>query len=210
MKIVPAINAETIEEILEKIERVKSETNIVHIDVADGSYTPNVLWHQAEDLEKFGEGVDLELHLMLSDIDSRIDSWLTPKVKKIIFQIDASLNPKPLIEKIKSKGIKVGIATKPGISWTKVAHYKGLVDYFLFLLVTPGQAGQVIDLNSLDEVREMRRFCDSCIIEVDGGMNRETIPLALEAGANIIISASAIFNKESPEQAFRELGKIVK
>ncbi len=208
LKIIPAINTQSFEEIQGKIKKIKEVSNIVHIDVADGSYTPNILWHDSEDLKKIDEAIKIEAHLMLAQIDKKIENWLIPQIKKIIFQVDASSDPKKLIEKIKSHGIEAGVATKPGISWTEVAHYKGIADYFLFLLVSPGKHGQKMDLKSLEDIRQMRRFCDSCTIEADGGLNEETIPLVLEAGADVFVSASAIFEKDNPIEALSNLRNI--
>ena len=207
-KIIPAVNAETFFELEGKIEKIRMSSGVIHIDVADGTYTPNVLWHDSGDLNKINFQTELEIHLMVTDVDKKIDAWLVSPVKKIIFHLETSNDPKALIEKIKKKGIQAGVAIKPGISWTEIAHYKGLADYFLFLLVSPGRAGQEMSDKGLEEIRAMRAFCDSCIIEVDGGMNKTTIPSAIKAGANIIVSASAVFDSGSPAQALKELREI--
>lgn len=207
-KIIPAINAETFSELEEKIEKIKAVSRIVHIDVADGTYTPNILWHESSDLSKIDSQTELEIHLMMAEADEKIDEWLVSPVKRIIFHVDASRDPKILIEKIKGKGFEAGLALSSGVSWTDAAHYKGIADYFLFLLVSPGKAGQEMDSAGLEEIRAMRGFCGSCIIEVDGGMNKTSIPSAIQAGANIIVSASAVFDSDSPAQALKELREI--
>ena len=93
---------------------------------------------------------------------------------------------------IKNK-TEAGISISPSESVAQAMAYKNKADFFQILAVNPGLSGQKIDENAFERIKEVRKFCPSCIIEVDGGMNLETIPKAIEAGANSIAAANAIF-----------------
>jgi ribulose-phosphate 3-epimerase len=205
MEIIPSINAESIEEVKEKIKLIEPYVSWVHLDVADGTFTKNTTWHNAKDLNFLETPLNIEVHLMIGNVDRRINDWLIPKVKRIYFHLDACKAPDFVIEKIKNVGIEPGIAISPDESWTKAAHFKGKVNIFQILGVSPGPAGQKTTEETFEKIKEMRKFCPSCIIEVDGGMNKENIKKVVEAGADIIVAASAIFNSNNIKEAIHAL-----
>ncbi|MDP3901965.1 MAG: hypothetical protein Q8Q21_00050 [bacterium] len=206
MLIIPAINAETFEEVKNKLELIKPYTDWAHIDVADGSFAGNILWHNPEDIKQIsGLNLNLEVHLMISSLEDKIDKWLKPEVKRILFHLNAVGDPDIVIKKCEEIGIEVGISISPDESVEKALTYKDKVDFFQILAVKPGLPGQKMDESAFEKIKEVRKFCSSCMIEVDGGMNLETIPKAIEFGANRIVAASAIFDtgkdiKESIEK----------
>ena len=206
MIIIPAINAETFEEVKNKLELIKPYAGWAHIDVADGSFADNILWHNPEDIRQIsGLNLNLEVHLMISGLEDKIDKWLKPEVKRILFHLSAVGDPDIVIKKCEEIGIEVGISISPEDSVEKALIYKDKVDFFQILAVKPGLPGQKMDESTFEKIKEVRKFCSSCIIEIDGGMNLETIPKAIELGANRIVAASAIFDtgkdiKESIEK----------
>jgi len=212
MLIIPAINAETFEEVKNKLELIKPYTDWAHIDVADGSFAGNILWHNPEDIGQIsGLSLNLEIHLMMSDLESKIDDWLRSGVKRILFHLNAVGNPDIIIKKCEEVGIEVGISISPDESVEKALSYKDKVDFFQILGVHPGLSGQKTLEGTFDRIKEVRKFCSSCIIEVDGGMNLETIPKAIEFGANRIVAASAIFNSgKDIKEAIEELKNVIR
>lgn len=206
MLIIPAVNAQTFEEVQNKIKLIEPYVSWVHLDVADGSFTKNTLWHNLLEFSILETELNIELHFMMNRIEERIDHWLNNSVKKIIFHIDGSKDPGFVIERCHKNKTEVGIAISPDESIAKAMVFKGKVDFFQILGVQPGLPGQKIDENTFERIKEVRKFCPSCIIEVDGGMNKETIPKAISAGANIIVSASAIFDSgKNIKEAIEEL-----
>lgn len=210
IEIIPTINSENFEEIKEKIKIIErvippNGASWIQIDVADGTYTKNTIWHNPLDLMGLETDLNIEVHLMLNDIDRRIDDWLTPNVKRIIFQIEASHNPEFVIEKCKKAGKEVGISISPAIPISQVAKYKDKVDFFQILAVNPGLAGQKTQDEAFDKIKSLKKICGQCIIEVDGGMNLETGRRAIEAGANRLAIAHAIFGKNNIKETIREL-----
>lgn len=194
MLIIPSINVDTFEEVKEKIRLVEPYVSWVHLDVADGTFTKNTTWHNDKDLNFLKTNLNIEVHLMINDIERWISDWLNPNIKRIFFHLSASHDPDFVIKKIKKAGVEPGIAISPDESWIKAVHYKNKVDAFQILGVHAGPAGQKATEETFERIKEMRKFCASCIIEVDGGMNEETIRKANKAGADIIVVASAIFN----------------
>jgi len=144
--------------------------------------------------------------LMIDKVEEKIDHWLNPSVKRIIFHIGGSRDPGFVIDRCHKNKTEIGIAISPDESIAQALAYKSNVDFFQILGVKPGLPGQKMDENTFERIREVRKFCPSCIIEVDGGMNLETIPKAVSAGANIIVAASAIFDSnKNIKEAIEEL-----
>lgn len=204
IEIIPAINADNFEEIKKRIKFIEPYTKWVQIDVADGTFTKNTLWHDFEDLLALETPVNIEVHLMMNDIDKKFENWLSASVKRIIFHIGASQDPEFVIKKIKEAGKEVGIAVGPHESLAMAAALKDKVDLLQILGVHPGLPGQKTDEYAFDKIRMMRKFCKECIIEVDGGMNKETAKKAIGAGANIIVSASEIFKDNNVEKNLKD------
>lgn len=202
MQIFPAINAKTFEELKEKIKLVEPYVDSIHIDVADGTFTKNTIWHNPSDLMSLDTSLYIEVHLMLNDIDNKISDWLTcpersrgtTSVKRIIFHLNGAAHPDFVISEIKKAGKGAGISISPDESVEEALKYKDKVNFFQILGVHPGLAGQKTLESTFDRIKEVRKVCEHCIIEVDGGMNKETAKRAVDAGADIIAAASAIFS----------------
>ncbi len=221
VEIIPAINADSFEEIQRRIKAVEgaappsdgqtppSGVNWIQIDAADGTFTKNTIWHNPEDLAFLKTNLKIELHLMLDKMSRRIGDWLVPNAHRIIFHVSAASDPDFVIEKCREAGKEVGIAIGPDESLVKAMEYRDKVDMFQILSVYPGLSGAEMAGGAFGRIRELREFCGSCIIEVDGGMNKETAGKAVEAGADIIVAASAIFGSGDVGEAIRGLKEIV-
>jgi ribulose-phosphate 3-epimerase len=205
IEIIPAINADNFEEIKQKIKLVEPYVKWIQIDVADGTFTKNTIWHDPTDLLSLKTKLKIEIHLMVDRVEERINSWLLPNVQRIIFHLGASQDPCFVINKIKEAGKEAGIAISPSESWTKAMPYNYKADMFQVLAVDPGLPGQKTKEEALETIKMMREFCKECIIEVDGGMNKETAKRATDAGANIIVAANAVFKNNDTKKNIEEL-----
>lgn len=200
IQVIPAINEKDFSEIEKKLKLIEPYTNWAQLDVADSTFTQNTIWHNPEDLRDLQTNLNIEVHLMINDIENRVEEWLVPQVKRIIFHIETAKNSDLVIEKIKKAGKEPGIAVGPDGKWTDLAHYKGKVNFFQILGVRPGLPGQQIDENVYENIKQLKKFCESsltdrqaCIIEVDGGVNVDNAKRLIEAGADILCAASSIF-----------------
>jgi len=205
IEIIPAINEEEFLEIEKKIRLLEPHSKWVHLDVADGTFTKNTLWHEPQDLAGLETPLSLEVHLMILGLEERIANWLFTNIKRIIFNLEASQDPDFVIEKIKEAKKEVGLSIGPDISWTRLVPYFNKIDLIQILSVYPGLPGQKFLDENLDKIMHIKKECQECIIEVDGGMNPKTAKEAIKAGADIIVSASYIWRSDNIEKAIENL-----
>ena len=236
VEIIPTINVDSFEEVERRIKLVEPYTKWAQIDVADGTFTKNTIWHNAPDLLNLKTKLSIEVHLMIAPIEKRIENWLLPSVvKRIIFHIEAGNDIDFVVEKCRAAGIEPGIAINPDTSWTRLVPHiervgpvrktandvpdagdaketqaKGLsngVNFFQILCVHPGLPGQEFQPQVLHSIRHLRKQCPQCIIEADGGMKVGVVKKVVEAGANAIAAASAIFSQPDIKKAIEDLRK---
>ena len=208
--LIPAINVDSFDEVTRRIRAIEPlatryAIDSVHLDVADGTFTNNTIWHNARDLVGFQTPLKIEVHLMLADMDNRIDEWLFHPVGRIIFHAEACLNPALVIQKCRDAKIGVGVSIQPEISWDTTRPFWEMIDVVQLLSVIPGHAGQAMHPDALEKIRALRSACPSCTIEADGGVTAENIRQFAGAGANEIVAASAIFGRDNIEEAIKEL-----
>jgi len=211
--IIPVINAASFEEVAEKIKRLEPYAEgpdnggikWAHIDVADGSFTENVLWHNPKELLDIKTPLFLELHLMLDHIDEKISDWLLPNVRRNIVHVEAAQNLAGVIQLCHQARIEAGIALKPETPCAAVSPYFKEADLMQILAVEPGRSGQRFQDDMIPKIQELRRMCPSCVIEVDGGVNADVARLASAAGANLFAAGHELFIAADIKKAIEEL-----
>lgn len=224
---------------IRQIEELAGELGIteMHIDISDGTFTPTTVWHEPKDLVGFETGLKLDFHLMISDMDTRIGDWLIEPIKKITFHLEAAHDPALVLEKIKNSGREAGIAINPEtpveklepffnkadpvrktagdvskINGLKESRTMGLsngASSFLILGVHPGASGQGMIPQTAEKIRVLRKICSGCIIGVDGGVTVENAKELVDAGADYIVAASAIFKQRDVRKAIKDLIKVL-
>ena len=214
-KLTPAANEPTFAEIERKIRlvegmRAEFDSDEMQIDVSDGTFTPTTAWHEPKDLIGFETKLKLDMHLMIADVDARINDWLIEPVKKITFHLEAAHDPMLVLEKIKESGKEAGIAINPETPVEKLKPFFGKADSFLILGVRPGASGQGMLPETAEKIRTLRKMCDSCIIGVDGGITVENAGELSEAGADYIVAASVIFGQKNIKRAVGDLIETLK
>jgi len=215
-EIIPAINALDFEEIKKRLKLVepyaaghdKGRIKWVHLDVADGTFTPNSIWHDPKDLLTLETPLFVEVHLMISDMDIRWRDWVLPKVSRVIFHVEAAHDPELVIGKIHESGKEAGVAIVPQTPWEKVEPYCASADLIQTLAVPPGRSGGRFYPEILDKIRALRSHHEGCIIEVDGGMNLERGRKCIEAGASVLAVTTFIFSSKSPKEAINKLKSL--
>ena len=196
---------------IEKIE--KSGSKYVHIDVMDGVFVPNISFGMPI-LSAVRKKTDLvlDVHLMIIDPDKYIDEFIKCGADLITFHLETLDNERTInaINKIHSMGKKVGISIKPNTPSSQVLPYVELVDMVLVMTVEPGFGGQSFMYDTMTKVKEIREFAIknnlNLDIEVDGGINNETIKIAKNAGANIFVLGTAFFKSEKLPVASEIIG----
>ena len=188
----------------------------VHFDVMDNHYVPNLTIGPmvCKALRDFGIKEFIDVHLMIDPVDELAQSFIEAGADLISFHPEASKHIHRSIHAIKDKGCKAGLVFNPATSLSALENVLDDIDLVLIMSVNPGFGGQSFIHSSLDKIAQVRKMIDSSgkdiRLEVDGGINKETIGPASEAGADTFVAGSAIFNTENYEQTISELrSKIV-
>lgn len=222
-EIIPAINSQTREEVESKMRLIEPHVRWVHLDVADGTFTKNTLWHNAADLFATKISLNVEVHLMVENPEAVIDAWIGAGAKRIITHVETIKDFDYLKKRCDEAKVFLMLSITPRTSWTQLVPYmKQNVVSFQVLSVHPGLAGQefigegigdsgqgigtapAIE-SSYDKIRHIREHCSYCDIEVDGGVKLGVAKLARNAGANLFAAASAIFNAPDIKKAVEDL-----
>jgi len=214
IEITPAIIAKNFNDLKEKVDLVKPYVKWVHIDVMDGKFVPNNTWNQPEELLGSGFGVFLEAHLMIYEPEKHVDKWLGAGINRIIFHIEATSDPQGVIKICRKGKVEVGVAVNPETLLSSIEDVTGSdpvtsVDMVLIMGVTPGFGGQEFKSEVIEKIKSLRKANQHLTIGVDGGMNLETAKKAVEAGANVIVAGSYIFDSKDIVKAIEEMKGIL-
>jgi len=198
-------------ELQSEISKVSSQSDLLHLDIMDGIFVPNstFTFDEAEKIIK-GSALPVDVHLMISNPDEEAVRYADAGASSITFHFEASSNPQATIERIRKAGSRVGIALKPETSFAQIAPYLESLDMVLVMTVEPGFGGQSFMGNMMGKVEEVRREIDEkhlgrIWLQVDGGINLETIVTASKAGADTFVAGSAVFSAPNPGEMVLKL-----
>jgi ribulose-phosphate 3-epimerase len=201
--IVPAIIAESQEELDSMLERLNGKVERVMLDVMDGKFVPS----RSLDFDfKLPEGFEYEVHMMAVDPLERL-SAMAGKVDIAILHVETLTDVRAAIDGVRELGLQLTLALNPGTEVDVVEPYLNKVDGVLVMTVDPGAYGGRYIPEALEKVRRIRELDPEIPIEVDGGMNVENSRAAREAGANVIASGSFILKSVDVAQAVEALSR---
>ncbi|MDO5149160.1 MAG: ribulose-phosphate 3-epimerase [Oscillospiraceae bacterium] len=191
----------------EECDRLKANNvDMLHFDVMDGQFVNNISFGLPV-LEKLSRYTDIfkDVHLMISDPLKYIPDFVRAGSDMITFHVESNSDADQVIEAIKNSGVKCGISVKPGTPVETVYRYLDRVDMVLIMTVEPGFGGQGFIPETAEKIRTLRKYITdnniSIDIEVDGGINEKTVSVVREAGANVLVSGSYLFNASSMADA---------
>lgn len=170
----------------------------IHVDVMDGHFVPNITIgpNVVKALRSHSDKV-FDVHLMISPVDQYVDAFAEAGADIISFHPEAGPHPHRTVQHIKSLGKKAGIVLNPATSLDCLEYLINDIDLILVMSVNPGFGGQKFIHSQLDKIKAIRAMIDASgrdiRLEVDGGIDRTTAPLAIAAGADTLVAGTATF-----------------
>jgi ribulose-phosphate 3-epimerase len=170
----------------------------IHVDVMDGSFVPNITMGPfiVETCRRITK-LPLDVHLMIAHPERHLEDFAEAGASNLSIHIENTPHIFRTIEHIQSLGCKAGVVLNPGTPANSLAAVAGLMDYVLVMTVNPGYSGQKFIPEMVKKVAQVRSLLDElgskAMIEVDGGITAETLPLVYHAGARLIVAATAIY-----------------
>lgn len=211
IKIAPSILAADFAKLGQEVKEVEAAgAELIHIDVMDGHFVPNISFG-AIALEAIRplSTLPMDVHLMIENPDQYIEQFAKAGADYITVHVEACRHLHRTIQLIRSFGVKPGVVLNPHTPIETIQHILEDVDMVLFMTVNPGFGGQKFIESVVPKVEALSNIVKerglNIEIEIDGGINAETIVPCAKAGATIFVAGSAIYSKEDRAQALQEI-----
>ncbi|MFP3322139.1 ribulose-phosphate 3-epimerase [Planococcus sp. SIMBA_160] len=213
IKIAPSILAADFAKLGQEVQEVeKAGADWIHIDVMDGHFVPNITMGPivVDALRPLTE-LPLDVHLMIENADRYIEDFAKAGADYITVHVEACPHLHRTIQLIRSFGVKPGVVLNPHTPIETIQHVLEDIDLVLFMTVNPGFGGQKFIHSVVPKVEALSQLINdkglSVEIQIDGGINEETIVPCAKAGANVFVAGSAIFGKQDRAQALQAIKK---
>lgn len=225
VKVIPAIIPEDFEYLKNTLASLKGKADRVQIDVVDGIYVPSISWpyeykddrdfkkiiHQDEGMP-FWEDFNFDIDMMISNPEEEYMNWVNAGASSLIFHLESLNGDKvSFIKKVKEEtGLIIAIAIQTKTSNAELEPFLDIVDFVQFMGIEKiGYQGQDFDEKVLEKIKDLRNLKPELDIAVDGSVNFDTAESLIEAGANILVSGSAILKSEDIKEAIEEMESLV-
>ncbi len=214
-KIAPSLLSADFSKLKDEISMVeKCGIDLLHLDVMDGHFVPNLtIGPFIVEAIRRCTTLPLDVHLMIDRPGQYTQAFKKAGADMISFHIETSEDIAPLLKNIRALKAKAGLALNPNTPTSKIVPFLSQLDYVLVMSVNPGFAGQAFESGVLSKIQELKTLREknalSFEIEVDGGINEQTIAKTAEAGANIFVAGSSIFKSSDYEKTIKTLRKSV-
>ena len=209
MKISPSMLACDFSNMENEIKKLKN-ADMVHMDVMDGHFVPNISFGPdvIKSLRKHSN-LPFDVHLMISEPYKYIENFVESGADIITFHIESNSDVNKTIDKIHSLGKKVGLAIKPKTPLENIYKYINKIDLALIMTVEPGFGGQLFMYSQMEKVKKLKENIKSksldVEIEIDGGVNINTINFAYEFGVDICVAGTSVFNSDDISACIKKL-----
>jgi ribulose-phosphate 3-epimerase len=212
VKIAPSVLSADFSKIGEEVIKIeRAGADIVHLDVMDGVFVPNITFgiKMVKDMRKVSS-LPFDCHLMIVNPEKYVEQFALAGADYITVHYEAcEKNSASVLNKIKSLGVKAGIVINPNTEVSNIIDLIPLCDMVLVMSVFPGFGGQSFIAEVLDKCRAIRRLIDEngydCLLEIDGGINKNTAKLAIDAGCDVLVAGSAVFNADDTGEIIKTL-----
>ena len=200
-KLAPSILSADFSRLAEQVNEIeKAEAHLIHVDVMDGHFVPNITFGAPVMKSLLGKtGIPFDVHLMIENPDMYIADFVTENTEYITVHQEACIHLHRTIQNIRSHGVKAGVSINPATPVCMIEEVLSDVDMVLVMSVNPGFGGQKFIPSALDKIRALdnirkERNLDF-VIEIDGGAGADNIDEILAAGTDIVVAGSSVFKK---------------
>ena len=214
--LVPSILSADFTHLGEQVQAVEAAgAQRIQIDVMDGHFVPNItMGPMVVEAVRRCTSLPLEAHLMITNPERYIEDFAKAGADVIIVHQEVCPHLHRVIKQIKNSGKQAGVALNPSTPVFLLADILNFLDLVLIMTINPGFGGQDFIPETLPKISRVRQMLTErnlqCDVEVDGGIHEKTVPLVVQAGANLLVAGSAVYNKrESVEQAMTKLRKAI-
>lgn len=210
IKIAPSILAADVLNLERDVKRItEAGCDWIHVDVMDAHFVPNMAYTVSV-VKALNAKFDtpLDVHLMMDEPEKYADGFLDAGADILTVHSEIKGDARALLEHIKARGAKAGLAVKPGTPVSQFAACLDAADMVLTMTVEPGFGGQKLDPSVIEKIRELRQNGYTGLIEADGGINEENLPILVKAGLNVAVMGTAVFRNPDPAEMIRRLHEL--
>ncbi len=213
--IAPSILSADFSKLGDEVRAVEAaDADWIHVDVMDGHFVPNItMGPLIVKAVRRVTALPIDVHLMIKHPDAFIPQFAEAGATNISVQVEACTHLNRSIQLIKNVGAKPGVVLNPSTPLTAIEWVLDCVDYVLIMSVNPGFGGQKFIPNSIQKITKLRQMIldrkESVLIQVDGGVNLKTIREISEAGVDVFVAGSAIFDSDDYQKVISQFRKVI-
>ena len=214
IRICPSILNANFDDLPNEIAKVAKVSDLLHLDVMDNKFVPNFTFDLEQSRKIIEESnLPVDVHLMIANADQEALPYAETKAVSITVHLEACTDPIYVLTEIRKRGKRAAIAIKPGTAIEEISELVELVDMILVMTVEPGFGGQKFMIGMMEKVERARKWLDQkgysgTWLQVDGGINLETIEIARRAGADTFVAGSVVFKSEQPAEVIENLRRL--